>query len=243
MRETDLYRDVLWAWCALSAITFVALFVTSAPYGKHQRGGWGPTVAPRWGWLLMEAPAAIVIAIFALPLHDARGWLLFGLWELHYLQRGFVYPFRIKSTRAMPLTVVAMAIFFNGVNGWLNGKGLGMLAPASLPRVIVGVTMFVVGLAINWDADRRLFAMPRGAHGDYAIPHGGLFELVTSPNYLGELVEWLGFAIACGSIASWSFFAWTFANLAPRALAHHRWYKTTFTDYPPARRALVPFVW
>jgi hypothetical protein len=26
----------------------------------------------------------------------------------------------------------------------------------------------------------------------------------------------------------------------PRALAHHRWYRTTFPDYPPARTAIIP---
>jgi hypothetical protein len=35
----------------------------------------------------------------------------------------------------------------------------------------------------------------------------------------------------------------TLANLVPRAIATHRWYRATFEDYPPERRALVPFVW
>jgi len=253
MREATLYRGVLLAWFGLSAITFVALFSTSAPYGKHARAGWGPTVPPRWGWLLMEAPAAIVILVFALPpllrAGYAQGWLLLGLWELHYLQRAFVYPFRLRSTRPMPIVVVLMGLFFNGVNGWLNGRGLTLFGPElgrvaiTHPRVIVGTLLFLVGLAINWDADRRLHAMPRDADGGYTIPRGGLFELVTSPNYLGELIEWAAFAIACGSLAALSFFVWTVANLAPRAHAHHAWYKRTFADYPRERRALVPFVW
>jgi hypothetical protein len=32
------------------------------------------------------------------------------------------------------------------------------------------------------------------------------------------------------------------ANLLPRALAHHRWYQQKFPDYPPDRKAIVPFV-
>jgi len=57
----------------------------------------------------------------------------------------------------------------------------------------------------------------------YKIPEGGMFNLVSSPNYLGEILEWTGWAIATWSLAGLSFALWTFANLAPRALANHRW--------------------
>jgi len=32
------------------------------------------------------------------------------------------------------------------------------------------------------------------------------------------------------------------ANLVPRAMAHHRWYRETFKDYPEGRRALIPYL-
>jgi len=38
------------------------------------------------------------------------------------------------------------------------------------------------------------------------------------------------------------FAIWTMANLVPRALAHHRWYRETFADYPPGRKALIPYL-
>ena len=34
---------------------------------------------------------------------------------------------------------------------------------------------------------------------------------------VGEIVEWIGFAIACDSLSAWAFAFYTFANLAPRA--------------------------
>ena len=37
--------------------------------------------------------------------------------------------------------------------------------------------------------------------------------------------------------------AWTIANLAPRARAHHRWYREHFAEYPTSRKALVPLLW
>jgi hypothetical protein len=32
------------------------------------------------------------------------------------------------------------------------------------------------------------------------------------------------------------------ANLLPRALAHHRWYKQRFPEYPSERKAIFPFL-
>jgi protein-S-isoprenylcysteine O-methyltransferase Ste14 len=75
---------------------------------------------------------------------------------------------------------------------------------------------------------------------DYSIPRGGLFRWVSCPNYLGEIVEWLGWALLTWSPAGLAFAAWTMANLVPRARAHHRWYRERFSDYPTKRKALVP---
>jgi hypothetical protein len=56
------------------------------------------------------------------------------------------------------------------------------------------------------------------------------------------VLEWVGFAIAAGSLAGWSFAVFTAANLIPRALTHHRWYRKQFPDYPRSRRAVLPFI-
>jgi len=40
-----------------------------------------------------------------------------------------------------------------------------------------------------------------------------------------------------------AFAVWTFANLAPRARAHHRRYHGHFEEYPEERKALIPGVW
>ena len=59
----------------------------------------------------------------------------------------------------------------------------------------------------------------------------------------GEIVEWVGWAIATWSLPGLAFAAWTIANLAPRARAHHIWYHERFPDYPADRRALLPGLW
>jgi hypothetical protein len=65
---------------------------------------------------------------------------------------------------------------------------------------------------------------------------------VSCPNHFGEIVEWVGFAILMGALPGWSFALWTFVNLVPRTLDHHRWYKAKFANYPSERKAVIPFL-
>jgi 3-oxo-5-alpha-steroid 4-dehydrogenase 1 len=99
-----------------------------------------------------------------------------------------------------------------------------------------------LGFATNVWADGALRGLRGPGETGYKIPHGGLYEWVSCPNYLGEIVEWTGWGIAAWSPAGLLFALYTVANLAPRALAHHAWYRRSFPQYPPRRKALVPFV-
>jgi len=249
--EVELYNKLLQGWTALALLVFVALFLVSAPYGRHTRGGWGPSLSSRWAWFWME-----IVAVVGLPvlfvLGDHRGpvsWLWLGLWEVHYLHRTFVFPYRRRhSSSHTPLTVVLLALVFNVVNAYANGHWLFTLGPArdlawlTQPQCLAGLGLFAGGMALNLDSDNRLLRARRES-ADYAIVHGGGFRWVSSPNYLGEILEWTGFALATGSPAAAAFALWTVANLAPRAWTHHRWYLERFAEYPAGRRALLPWLW
>ena len=148
----------------------------------------------------------------------------------------------------MPISVVVLAVIFNTVNCLLNGiwlfqinNGYG-LTWLTDPRFIVGIGLFAIGMTININSDNILFSLREDGSTGYKIPRGGLFDKVSCPNYLGEITEWLGFAIATWSLPGSPFAIWTFCNLAPRAFTHHRWYKEEFPDYPTNRKALIPFL-
>ena len=111
------------------------------------------------------------------------------------------------------------------------------------PRFLAGAALFVAGLATHAWADEALRRLRRPGEGNYRVPQGGLFRWVSCPNYLGEIVQWSGWALLTWSPPGLAFAVWTAANLAPRARAHHRWYRDRFPDYPPGRRALLPGVW
>ena len=62
MIDASTFNQLVIAWIGLGLLTFIVLLFITAPYGRHTRPGWGPTIGNRTGWLLMEAPAALVFA-------------------------------------------------------------------------------------------------------------------------------------------------------------------------------------
>ena len=108
--------------------------------------------------------------------------------------------------------------------------------------IFIGLSVFCIGLFINIKSDNILIKL-REKHGSgYHITEGFLFNKISSPNYFGEILEWLGWFIMTLSPAGLVFFIWTMANLIPRAYAHHIWYEKKFKDYPQDRKTIIPFV-
>ena len=251
MRGADLQRVLAFAEMALAAVTFAVLWLVAAPYGRHWRPGWGPTVPSRLGWLLMESPAWLVFAwVYAGGARraEAAPLALLALWLCHYLYRGIAFPLRLRAGAGrMPALVAGLGFGFNLLNGWVNARWiseLGTYPPGWLadPRFVAGVALFGAGLGIHVSADAALRRLRAPGESGYRVPRGGLFEWVSCPNYLGEMVEWGGWALATWSLAGLAFTLYTAANLLPRAVAHHAWYRRQFPGYPARRRALVPFL-
>lgn len=252
--ERDVYWLIFWGFAASGALSFISLLFVSAPYGRHLREGWGPTINATLGWVVMEAPSPLVFLACWCVAEPARrnsatGLAFLLLWQTHYLYRSFVFPFRRRGgTREMPLSIALMSIVFNLANAYLNARWIYTLGPArpaawlADPRFLCGVAIFACGYWINHQSDRMLFALRKPGDGGYRIPYGGLFRFVSCPNYFGEIVEWTGWALCTFSPAGLAFALGSAANLVPRARAHHRWYRETFADYPSDRKAIVPLV-
>lgn len=252
MSELELHRALTWAMFGLGAVTAIALLLVTAPYGRHARTGWGATTSARTGWIVMELPAVVVFAlVYAAGAHRASAMPLafLAIWQVHYVYRALIYPLRLgPRATPMPWSIALSGFAFNVLNAYLNARWISQLgdyADASPrdPWFLAGVLVFFTGLLVNRAADRALFRL-RGASGErrYAIPRGALFARVSCPNYLGEIVQWFGWALLTCSLPGLAFACYTLANLGPRALKHHAWYRATFPDYPPERKALIPFL-
>ena len=253
MNEQTLFDYFIMGWFVLAVIVFISLFFFVAPYGRHAQEGWGPTVDNRNGWLIMEAMAPLVFAacfLLSSNPHTVATVTLLIMWEAHYIHRAFIYPFsRRDQSKRMPLVVMGSALIYNTANGYLNGRYLFAFSEGYTiewltdPRFLVGLGLFITGFIINRRADHTLRNLRKQGESDYRVPYNGLFRWISSPNYLGEIILWIGWAVATWSLPGLAFAVWTMANLVPRARSHHAWYREHFRNYPQERKALVPGLW
>ena len=250
--NTAQYYLLIKIWIAFGIILFPLLLSITAPYGRHSRKDWGPMIPNRLGWIIMELPSLIMFVVFFLvgpnPVNIVT-LIFFLLYSIHYFNRSIIFPLRTHtSKKLMPLIIAVFAIFFNLINGYINGYYFGTISGEYGIewlydiRFIAGGLLFFLGMAINQKSDNMLLALRRSTKNGYSIPTGGLFKYISCPNFFGEIVEWTGFAIMTWSPAALAFAIWSIINLLPRALDHHRWYKENFSNYPPDRKALIPFV-
>ncbi|KAJ7557837.1 hypothetical protein O6H91_04G012100 [Diphasiastrum complanatum] len=230
-------------------------FRKSPAYGRHLDSTFNRLgkMSAKVGWILMESPAVFVtLAVFFKGQHNheivPRCFL--ALFEAHYIHRTFIFPMGIKTgATRMPIVTAMMASLFNALNGYIQGRWISHYGyyPTqwlTAPQFLFGIVIFATGMLINIWADRLLLHLRASSQEKvYKVPHGGLFEYVTCPNYLGEILEWLGWSIMTWSSTGLGFFVSTVCFLGPRANAHHDWYLKKFSDYPQSRKSLIPFLW
>jgi protein-S-isoprenylcysteine O-methyltransferase Ste14 len=200
----------------------------------------------------MELPALFIFLVFVLTARyklSGITWIFIFLWVFHYTNRSLVYPLRTKTrNKKMPVIIILFALIFNVMNGFINGYYFSIIRPGyeiswlSDPRFIGGSVVFLTGVFLNIRSDETLLSLRKNSSTGYTIPAGGLFNYISCPNFFGEIIEWAGFALMSWSPAALAFALWTFINLVPRALDHHRWYKNKFEDYPRHRKAVIPFI-
>lgn len=255
---TSLHHVLLITYAVASVVVFLSLmFGPTAAYGRHDSQDrawwWGPGIPTRWSWIIMEAPSCLGFALIfflgdrALELAPL---VLLLMWQAHYFHRSFIYPFvrRLKPGDSTPLLIPATGFATNIGIAFLNAAILSwsVLGPGydttwlTDPRFIAGLLIFIAGYRINRKADAMLAALRKPGETGYKIPRGWLYEKISCPNYFGEILIWVGWAVATWSLAGAVFVLWTVANLVPRALAHHGWYREKFAEYPTRRKAVIP---
>ena len=237
-------------WAGIGVATFFLLQFVTAPYGRHTVKGWGPEISNRIGWILMELPSFVIILYFYLVSNQSNyATLLSLLWLGHYLNRTFIFPFRIRTKgKKMPLVIVLSAVLFNLFNAGLNGYFLAYFETYTNAdflnwSFILGLILFVFGHISNHISDTILINLRKPNETGYKIPTGFLFKYISCPNLFSEFIQWAGFALIAWNLPATTFLIWTAANLFPRAIKHHQWYLSHFKNYPKNRKAVIPWLW
>ncbi|KAL8206126.1 hypothetical protein R6Q57_009677 [Mikania cordata] len=250
--DQDFFDYAVISYFMIGPPTYISCRYITAPYGKHHRKGWGPTVPPSLAWVLMESPTIwFTILLFPIGQHSSnpKSIILISPFIIHYIHRTIIYPLRLrhKPSNGYPISIALMAFVYNLFNSYLQARWVSEYADYQNDkwfwwRFCVGLVVFLGGMVVNVKSDMELLKLKEG--GGYKIPRGGLFEFVSCPNYLGEIVEWLGWGLMTGSWVGLGFLLYTCANLVPRAHANHNWYLKKFgEDYPNGRKAVIPFVY
>ncbi|KAA8496179.1 3-oxo-5-alpha-steroid 4-dehydrogenase 1 [Porphyridium purpureum] len=261
------YRLALAVWTALAPVAFVVLMLgVQAPnYGRFFSNQPREWFAPRSdvAWLIMESPN-LVGAVMCLYWCAARAenthgrpvraesYVLVALFVVHYVNRALIYPLRMKNgqKRTSGFVTCISCVFcccnsFFVLSGILKYDAARVPAASSVP-FCGGLALWCIGFLGNIHADHVLRTLRQHANdAAYRIPYGGMYRFVSCPNYLFEIIEWSGFALAAWRVqAAWAFALWTTANLLPRAHRVHQWYMSEFDSAYAAlnRRACVPFI-
>ena len=240
----------------VAVVVFVSLFFVDAGYGKFYDRKWGPAVDNKLGWVLMESPVFIAMLLLWLNSdrrHDLVRMAFLFLFELHYIQRSFVFPFRMRGKSVMPLSIIVMGVIFNVLNALMQGGWIFYVSPSdyypadwlTTPKFIGGFIVFIIGMYINIQSDDIIRNLRKEGDTRHYLPTGGMFRYVTSANYFGEFVEWIGFAILTWSWSGAVFALWTFANLAPRADHIYKMYKNEFCDQLDTKKVkrIIPYIY
>lgn len=248
------YHIILWIMALMGLVVFISLYFVNAGYGKFRSSKWGYSIGNRLGWFLMEVPALVAVAAGSIGMEANWLQLLFlSLYAIHYFYRSLVFPFLLKGKSRMPLNIIAMGAMFNSMNAGLLCAGILRFPQEEYtdPMQYVtgwnfwfGLAVFFLGMYTHMRADHTIRNLRRPGDTNHYLPTGGLFDYVTSANYLGELMEWTGFAIMLCNPAAWMFVWWTAANLVPRAHAINRRYRQKFgNETVGKRKRIMPYIY
>eukprot|EP01083_Nonionella_stella_P048748 130143_1 len=205
-------------------------------------------------WCLQELPSFAFASYFLIQsfqetfeMVPIANRLLLLLFIVHYANRTFIYPFNIRGGKATPFMEFVLAVLVTSSNGIVQGLCLTRYKRYMIHEIydfhfIFGVTIFITGFIMNLHSDSILRNLRTPNETGYKIPYGGLYNFVTAGNYFGEVIEWLGFAIAGSNAGGCAFAIMTFCNLFPRAVQTHTWYQKKFDNYPKDRKILIPFL-
>ncbi|KAI0882565.1 3-oxo-5-alpha-steroid 4-dehydrogenase-domain-containing protein [Annulohypoxylon maeteangense] len=174
----------------------------------------------------------------------------FGMVMAHFVKRELETMFLHKfSAATMPFAY----IFRNSVFYWAMAGFLGALeiyapfSPAAVapdapsPLTYFGFFLFAVGEILNFDVHWYLAHLRKPGETDRKIPRGHGFGIVTCPNYMYEIIAWIGIIIVTRSPSLFAFICVGSYYMYTWGWGKEKTYRKQFGDkYKKKRSVMLP---
>lgn len=210
-------------------------------------------VPSRLGMLILYAPAAFAAPAVHLVVDGPwTPWhlLTLGMVSAHFARRClevlFVHRYSGVMNASGIIVPCSMYTLLSALFGYIGATEItpDLLASSDFqPGWALGLSLWLVGSAINIGHHRLLAGLRAPGQTDYVLPRRGLFRWVACPHYLGEIIGWFGFALVFHHVVAWVVAGAMTLYLAGRAHQTLRWYGERMSPLPPGWRRLVPFVY
>lgn len=172
-----------------------------------------------------------------LPPLSTSQYLACAMIVLHFLKREYETLFIHRFSLA---TMPVFNIFKNSAHYWiLSGAWLAywIYAPSSYTALetpltknldIIGTILYLFGEVSNFHTHVTLSKLRSKGGTERGIPKGYGFGLVTCPNYLFELIAWIGVLFVTRSAATLLFFVVAYVQMLLWAKKKERAYRNEF---------------
>jgi very-long-chain enoyl-CoA reductase len=209
------------------------------------------SLGPRFHNALSYGVAALIFAAIATIL-GTHAWLPTLLWIGHFSRRTLesLFVHRYSGRPVPPADYLVEYLYYWGFATWIawSLSDSNWSLPAAV-QTYAAVAIFLLGQLGNGWAHLKLRALrSRRGTTDRAIPRGGLFEWVSCPHYMFEILSWCGFALLTRVWGSYAFLALGTVLVSSYAWTRHRAYRSEFDGlegrplYPSRRRAILPLL-
>lgn len=173
-------------------------------------------------------------------------------WSFHYAKRELETLFIHRFSHAtMPLAnLVKNSVYYWGFAAYVAYfVNHPLYTPPAEDLFYTGMCLFYFMEIGNLSAHWTLRTLRPPGTKIRRIPHGGLFEFVSCPNYTYEILSWLGFNLMTRTVAGILFMTAGAIQMILWAQNKHRRYLGEFDGedgrphYPQNRKIIIPFLY
>ena len=197
-----------------------------------------------------EAPLHLFDNVLDWSLRSKHRWFVaipILMWVAHFARR-FIEVILLYSSRKevkYPVAILSVVVrsFFCFCIGWSLNYSLDYESP-SLGFMIVGLLVFVTGEVGNCLCHIHIIRTTANR----VVTLGGIFNYISRPHYLFEIMSWLGFALTTFTLPTLMFLFLNTSILLVRGHQRHIKYRElemtreVGTTYCAKRKAVIPFL-